>query len=125
MPPLVIRGMNLQKHPPGGFNRFPLDKLTTSPGGFFCACGLGLRVLPYNTVKVTLSVLADLGVFRRVKGQGGDRAWGLLPRQVLQHSLGVIGGWKALGDASTYGVIIRYLLGDFNKGNNRMNSLRR
>ena len=71
----------------------------------------------------------------RVKG--GVRAWGLvvapwcvyirqkLPRQVLAHSLGVIGGWKALGDASTYGVIIRYLLGDFNKGNNRMNSLRR
>ena len=57
--------------PSGGFNRFPLDKLTTSPGGFVPAV-LGLRVLPYNTVKVTLSVLADLGgLLGRVKGQGG------------------------------------------------------
>ena len=51
--------MNLQNTPPGGFNRFPLDKLTTSPGGFVPAV-LGLRVLQH-TVKVTLSVLADLG----------------------------------------------------------------
>ena len=27
-PPLVIRGYEFTKHPPCGFNRFPLDKLT-------------------------------------------------------------------------------------------------
>ena len=40
--------------------RFPFGELTTSPGGF-CACGLGLRVLLYNTIKVALSVLAHFG----------------------------------------------------------------
>ena len=56
-------GYEFTKHPPGGFNRFPLDKLTTSPGGFLCL-RFGVKGAPYNTVKVTLSVLADLGVFR-------------------------------------------------------------
>ena len=56
--------MNLQNTPPGGFNRFPLDKLTTSPGGFLCL-RFGVKGAPLqHGKKVTLSVLADLGVFR-------------------------------------------------------------
>ena len=69
---------------------------------------MGLRVLPYNTIKGLYLCLLILGAVKgglRVKG--GVRAWGLvvapwcvyirqkLPRQVLEHSLGVIGGWKA------------------------------
>ena len=58
--PLVIRGLLANTCTPEWVYRFPFGELTTSPGGF-CACGLGLRVLPYSTIKVALSVLAHLG----------------------------------------------------------------